>query len=234
MASLIDHREAARWRTTAARIVQALRQARDDGQRLALLNRLARRVADRDPLGGYPSFLKLLIVIAESDEHQAKRSIGDAMALGLRRMDLPSGTLNSWGAGAMVTAADASLASASLFQLSGGFQRGAPQRQFGPLEYLTVWFCQRTQRPYLGEDGYRDALGSLVDLFDQHGELRRLYPLKLRADASEGLNGAYTRATRDRLLALAEAWQRGDDSAAVAASAAAAVTTPRHWITREL
>ena len=43
-------------------------------------------------------FLRLLGVVAESDDVRAKRLLADTLATALRRMDLPGGALSSWGA----------------------------------------------------------------------------------------------------------------------------------------
>lgn len=233
-----DTDEGPRWREAAARLVQALRRAEDDEQRLALLLRLARGLGQtRSGVGngavgdyGYPAFLKLLLIIGESANDQAQRQLADTLAMALRRMDLPSGSLTSWGAGAMPTATQ----TASMAQLSGGYVSTAPKRQLGPVEYLTVWYCQRTQRPYLGEDSFRRAMRDLIALLDRNQELRRLYPLKLLAEAADGQEGAFTRRTRDRLQALADAWQRGATPEAVADAALCEPALPAHWALRSL
>lgn len=230
VAPLDAENEGCRWREAAARLAQSLRQAQDHEQRLALLKQLARRCGDNPQLQGYPAFLKLLLIIGESDELDARHLVADAFVLGLRRLDLPSGSLTSWGAGAFST----SLQSASIAQLSGGYQMPAPTRQLGPVEYLTVWFCQRTQRPFLDERSFRRSLQGLVRLFDVQPELRQLYPLKIHADASGGFDGAYTRVTRERLLALAGAWQRGESAAAIASAAAQSARPPSHWVVHDL
>ena len=95
----------------------------------------------------------------------------------------------------------------------------APRRQLDPLAYLTVWFCQRTHRPYLSESAYRTCVERLVDLFNSSGAARRLYPMKIEADLS-GIEGAFTRQTRQRLAALADSWKRGLGTVQVASAAA--------------
>lgn len=161
--------------------------------------------------------------------------MADTLALGLRRMDLPSGQLTSWGG---------SNAWPALQGFPGGtiggthFVNTAPQRQLGPIEYLTVWFCQRTQRPYLGERAFRDSLAKLVALFDCSREARELYPLKIESDLATGPEGAYTRQARERLGAIVSAWKRGEPPAAVADAAAglgsAASAERSRWLLRNL
>lgn len=221
------------WQQAAARLVSGLQATDDPELRLAMLKRLARRFGEL----GYPGFLKLLLVVAESDDATARRCVADTLALGLRRMDLPSGQLTSWGG---------SIAWPALQTFPGGtiggahFVNTAPQRQLGPIEYFTVWFCQRTQRPYLGEHAFRDSLTKLISLIDCSREARELYPLKIESDLATGPEGAYTRQARERLGAIVGAWKRGEPPAAVAdaaagpASAGAASAERSRWVLRNL
>jgi hypothetical protein len=206
------------WREAAARLVQGLRAAENDAElRLSLLKRLARRFGEL----GYPGFIKLLLTVAQSDEAQAKRLLADAFALGLRRMDIPSGQLTSWGGGNVWPALQQEGGGVPAHRLGSAYYvNAAPRRQLGPLEYLTVWFCQYTQRPYLGEPVYRETLAQLVALMDCSAEARRLYPLKIRSDLDAAAEGTYTRQTRERLRALSEAWIAGASGAQVATAAA--------------
>jgi hypothetical protein len=204
------------WRESAARLAQALRAAESDVElRLSLLKRLARRFGEL----GYPGFIKLLVTIAESEEAQVKRLLAEAFALGLRRLDMPSGQLTSWGGGNVWPALQSGGVPAHRLG-SAYYVNASPRRQLGPLEYLTVWFCQHTQRPYLGEPVYRDALAQLIVLLDHNDEARRLYPLKIRSDLDGAAEGTYTRQTRERLRALSEAWLAGGSGTDVAAAAA--------------
>src|SRR5262249_10847540 len=95
----------------------------------------------------------------------------------------------------------------------------APRRQLDPLAYLTVWFSQRTHRPYLSEESYRLCLQLLISLFNSSDAARRWYPLKIEADLT-GIEGAFTRQTRQRLAVLAAAWKHEQPVHAIAAAAA--------------
>jgi hypothetical protein len=88
-----------------------------------------------------------------------------------------------------------------------------------PVEYLTVWFSQRTHRPYLGEFTYRDCLTKLLDLFNVSTLARIWYPRKIEADLA-GIEGAFTRQTRRRLSLIAEGWKQGQPAAVISAAAA--------------
>lgn len=203
------------WRLAAGRLAQSLDASSDPGLRLALLKRLTRHFGEL----GYPGFIKLLLIVAESDDRRAQQQLADTIALGLSRADLPSGELTSWG-GSHAWPAAANLQTAmpahTLSALAGA---RAPRRLLGPVEYLTVWFCQRTQRPYLSEPRYRETLARLVALIDLSPQARELYPLRIEADLQHGREGSYTRQTRERLAALAAAWKKGLPAAEVAVAA---------------
>jgi len=224
----LDAPSPAQLRAAAARLVSAL-AAHDDGEyRLAVLKRLSRRLGEDH----YPMFLRLLAVVAESDDADAKRLLADTVATALRRSDLPGGALSSWGA----TRLPDNVTGMSAGALSGGFFGSSPRRMLGPIEYLVVWHLQRTQRASLGADTFRRHLALFVDLLNHSSEAATLYPQKLAADAQNELEGAYTRATRERLAAIARAWQSGlpPDAVAQAAIDAGQVDMPAGWVVRDL
>ena len=214
-------------RSAAARLVATLSAHADEEYRLTVLRRLVRKLGEER----YPLFLRLLTVVAESDDDTAKQLLADTFGAALRRMDLPGGALSSWGATRLPDAG-----TLDVNALSGGFFGASPRRLLGPLEYLTVWHLQRTQRIVLGADSYRGALAALVGLFNCSDEARVLYPQKLAADAVNELEGAYTRVTRDSLAALAASWKAGKPPEQVAQAALGATTSdhPSGWLVRDL
>lgn len=203
--------DAVAWRESAARVVQFLMQTQDEELCLAGLKQLCRRFGDQ----GYSSFLKLLLIIAESHHAQGQRRLADIFALGLRRGDAPSGVLTSWGATRFWSAQEPLQAG----MLPGNLGGVAPRRQLDPLAYLTVWHSQRTHRPYLTETTYRTCLARLIELFNSSPVAREWYPLKIEADLA-GIEGAFTRVTHQRLSTLAKAWKEGQPAAAIAAAVA--------------
>ncbi len=214
-------------REVAARLAGALHGGRSVEYRLGLLKRLARRLGEE----AYPVFLKLLSIIAESDDDIAKTAIAEAFVVALNRMDLPSGQLTSWG-GSNLRSGSAETADGSPPASS------TPRRQLGPIEFLTAWYAQRTQLPQLDEKHYTQTLSLLIELCNHSPELRRLYPAKLVADSRNELEGAYTRVTRDALATIAQAWSSDAAPAEIAQKVAAhesgAQTIPRGWILRDL
>ncbi|WP_407353242.1 hypothetical protein [Luteimonas sp. R10] len=215
-------------RAAADRLVSALAAHGDAEYRLTVLKRLARRLGEEH----YPMFLRLLAVVAESDDDRAKRLLAETFGTALRRMDLPGGALSSWGA----TRLPDNVTPFSAGALSGQFFGATPRRLLGPVEYLTVWHLQRTQRTPLGAQAFRSALAHLIALLNHSEDARSLYPQKLAADAENELEGAYTRATRERLAAVAAAWKAGrsPDEVAQAALDAVPEQAPGGWVVRDL
>jgi hypothetical protein len=199
------------WRDSAARLVQLLESSADAELSLAVLKQLTRRFGDH----GFPGFLKLLLIVAESSNELARRKLADAVALGLRRGDAPSGVLTSWGATRFWS--DRQPLHAGM--LPGNLLSAPPRRQLDPIEYLTVWFSQRTHRPYLSETAYYQCLLRLLTLFNDSPATRELYPLKIESDLA-GIEGAFTRQTRQRLGILVATWKQGQPVTAIAAAAA--------------
>lgn len=215
-------------RAGADRLVSALAAHSEPEYRLSVLKRLVRRLGEER----YPLFLRVLGVIAESDDPRAQRLLADTFATALRRMDLPGGALSSWGATRLPDDSTPQAAGA----WSGQFFGATPQRLLGPVEYLTVWHLQRTQRSALGAATFRTSLARMIGLLNQSEEARALYPQKLAADAQNELEGAYTRTTRDRLAAISAAWKSGrsPDEIAQAALDVPATAHPRDWVLRDL
>ncbi|MEN1941228.1 hypothetical protein WCE41_08840 [Luteimonas sp. MJ246] len=214
-------------RTAADRLVSALGAHSDPEYRLAVLKRLVRRLGEEQ----YPLFLRLVGVVAESDDERAQRLLAETFGVALRRMDLPGGALSSWGATGLPDHGAPVAASA----LSGHFFGATPRRMLGPVEYLVVWHLQRTQRTALSAEGFRSSLARMIAMFNRSEDARTLYPQKLAADAQNELEGAYTRATRDKLSAIAAAWAAGEPPERVADVATDAPATTAHgWIVRDL
>ncbi len=216
-------------RTAADRLVSTLAAHADPEYRLTVLKRLVRRLGEER----YPVFLRLLGVVAESDDARAQRLVAETFGTALRRMDLPGGALSSWGATRLPDATGPLDANALA---SGQFFGGSPRRLLGPVEYLTVWHLQRTQRTALSAETFRTSLARMIALLNRSDDARTLYPQKLAADAQNELEGAYTRATRDRLAAIAAAWRAGrtPDAIAQAALDAGAGDAPAGWVLRDL
>lgn len=195
----------------ARRLTFALGLRNEDEFRFAVLKRVARRFAD-----DYPEFLRLLLIVACSHDVRARQRVAQAMAVGLTRDDLPSGQLSSWGASTMGPSAE----TFSATDLTGRFFRGAPQRSLGPLEYLTVWHHQRTQRDALGAEAYCFALGRLIELVNDDAMARERYIARLKHETERQIEGTYTEATRSAMRKMADAWSNNATPDQIAADSA--------------
>jgi len=186
-------------RAAARALLHSLAACPTEELRVAVLKRVAKRLGDAN----YPVFVKLLAVVGESDDAPAKRLLAETLVCALTRGDMPTGSLTGWGsAGSWAASTSAALPASS-------FLRAVPRRQFDPVEYLTTWFGQSTDRVRLRPDLYRSALHALVALFDAHPAGARLYQSKLRADAANQPEGTFAQATRERLMEIARDWAAG-------------------------
>jgi hypothetical protein len=182
---------------TTRRLIAALQQEPSMELRLALAKRIVRQLGDE----AYPVFLKMLLIVAESEDPEAKQCVADLLAAAAQRMDLPSGQLSAWGG----SSRNGHEESVAVPAVSGSMNR---RRLLGPIEYLTVWYCQQTQRPMLDRNLYADALRKLLTLFELNPQLRTFYASKLDAEVGIELEGTYTCDTRRILGRLAQRWQR--------------------------
>lgn len=198
---------------TTRRLVGALQQEPLIELRLALAKRIVRQLGDE----AYPVFLKMLLIVAESEDPAAKQCVADLLAAAAQRMDLPSGQLSAWGGSYRNPGEETAHAAA------GSMNR---RRLLGPIEYLTVWYCQQTQRPMLDRTLYADAMRKLLALFELNPQLRAFYASKLDAEVGTELEGTYTRDTRDILGRLAQRWQQAGSTPEDVVQAAIRGTLP--------
>jgi hypothetical protein len=181
---------------SARALIHSLARCPDDDARVAVLKRVAKRLGDAN----YPVFIKVLTVVGESDDTAAKRLLADTLVSALLRGDLPSGSLTGWGsAGAWADGAAGALPASS-------FLRSPPRRLFDPIEYLTAWYSQTTDRVRLRPDLYAATLAALMSLFEGSGGGARAYGAKLADDAANQPEGTFAEITRARLFEIARAW----------------------------
>jgi len=189
---------------SARALLEALARHPSADRRAALLNRVARRLSDE----WYPAFIKIACVIGESHDDSAKRLLAEALAHAMKTGDLPSGSLTSWGASTDWLPAPAGVPSA--------FFRSIPKRSLGPIEFLSSWHSQSTNRAPLCDDVYRTALTSLLELFNASPAAARVYQSKLQSDSVNEPEGTFTCVTRARLSAIASLWAEGRSPAEIA------------------
>ena len=200
------------WLTKASHLARVLKEVDSADVRLAVLKRLGDRM--NEP--GYPGLLKLMMILAESEDWTARQRLAETIGTALQRLDLPTGELTAWGSGTGWH--DLTIQPGQWLDVQALSASAAPVRRFGPIEYLVVWYCQKTQRPYLSDEAYLKAVSQLIDLFNQSYISRQLYPAKILVDLEHGQEGNYSRRSRASLTRLATRWQAGDTPYQVAAS----------------
>jgi len=162
--------------------------------RLAIINRLNQQLGEQP----YPSLLKAMLMVAEGDDEPAKALLADTFAYAIDEMNLPTGSVSSWGASAGLP---------------------AYARRLGPIEFLTAWFSQPTDRTTLSRSGYQRTLVGLIKLFNCSAHARQLYPRWLQSEVESRQEGTYTKSTRDRLAAIARSWLDGLSAEAITEAA---------------
>lgn len=182
---------------SAQALLDALTQPSNADLRSAVLNRVAKQLGDE----WYPAFIKIACVIGESDDEAAKRVLADSLAQAMKKGDLPSGSLTSWGVSDEWMPPPAGV--------PRSFFRAAPRRSLGPIEYLSSWHSQSTNRAPLSDDVYRTSLTSLLQLFNASPAAARIYQIKLQSDSINELEGTFTAITRARLSTIASLWSQG-------------------------
>lgn len=196
------------WLTRAARLAAVLKEVASVDVRLAVLKRLSDRMDDP----GYPGLLKLLMTVAESDDLAARQSLAETLAIALQRLDPPTGELTAWGSGSSWN--DIAIQPGHWLDIQT--LSNTPVRRFGPIEYLVVWYSQKTQRPYLSQEAYLVSVERLVELINHSPLGKQLYPAKILSDLEHGQEGNYSRRSRTSLTQLARSWQAGEPPRQVA------------------
>jgi len=156
---------------------------------------------------GYPAFIKILLILSESKDIQAKARINEVLVYLLDTNSLPSGQLSAWGASLFWGAQD-KVGSGQSFTVRQLSSSSTPIRKYGPIEYLTVWYSQKTHRPYLTDEIFRNALETLFNLFTDTA-ITQKYSAYLDTELNTAAMGAYSNITRQRLSNLAIGWRKG-------------------------
>lgn len=134
----------------------------------------------------YPAFLHVLCHIGEHGDPGAQKAVADVLVLALQSGRLPSGRQAAWGS-----------------------VHGAATRSMGPIEYLCAWHAQPGNRGQLNATAFDRAARALLGLVSHSDSARQLYCAKLRADAEDPMDGAWSRTTRQALQAMTHAWAAG-------------------------
>ena len=181
----------------AREMTVALHHAASPNQRHRLLQQIASLLTDEN----FPALIKLFVIVGESDDVFAKKSLAEALADTLIRGDIPSAPLAAWGSTSLGLSAQAR-----------GFSVGA---RLDPLQYLCAWYTQsnahgaETTNPALSASSFSRALEALVAVFTGHADVAQRYRDKLNADLHNSQDGALSTTTQKLLRQIAEDWQQG-------------------------
>lgn len=170
------------WYSAAEALIEACVYLPTPEDRVRWLERLCLSLGDTL----YPAFLHVLCHIGEHGDPGAQKAVADVLVLALQSGRLPSGRHAAWGS-----------------------MHGTATRTMGPIEYLCAWHAQPGNRGQLNAIAFDRAARALLGLVSHSDSARRLYCAKLLADSEDPLGGAWSRATRQALQAMARAWAAG-------------------------
>jgi hypothetical protein len=176
----------------------------DNAYRLNVLKALVLQLG----IDAYPALIKILVIVSESSEVAVKIRIAQTFGYAAQCGDLPKGEMNAWGVGRSI-AEKTPVEPVTAGNFMRNYWTGTATRGLGPVEYLTVWYSQKTQRPYLTEAVYVDALTKVISLISSDAWAATCYSHAILLDLDTRMEGAFTRQTRLRLTNLANAWQKG-------------------------
>ena len=111
------------WEAAAQTLINGCTVLASDEQRVRFMDRVCLALGDQL----YPAFLKLLCLVSEHGDAEARRAVAQTMVHALSTGRMPSGRLQAWGAHA-----------------GEGRPRSAPTRTLGPIEYLCAWHAQQS------------------------------------------------------------------------------------------
>lgn len=175
-------RERPDWTAAADTLIRGCAGLPDGEARVRWIEGLCRTLGDQL----YPAFLRVLCTVGEQGAPPAQRAVAAALTEALESGRLPSGRHGAWGAVA-----------------------GQATRRHGPLEFLCAWYLHPPGSDALSASGFDRAARALLGLVAHEPQAHALYRARLRNAADDPLEGAWTRADRDALRALAQAWRPG-------------------------
>jgi hypothetical protein len=167
------------WYSAAEALIEGCVYLPTPEDRVRWLERLCLSLGD----ALYPAFLHVLCHIGDHGDPEAQKAVADVLVLALQSGRLPSGRHAAWGS-----------------------MHGAATRTMGPIEYLCAWHAQPGNLGQLNATAFDRAARALLGLVSHSDSARRLYCAKLIADSEDPLGGAWSRATRQALQAMARTW----------------------------
>ena len=183
------------WQASAQSLIDGIAALPTPNRRIDLLESLCEQLGNEL----YPAFLQLLYEVEVTGDAEAKHMIASTLVDCLLSGRLPAGQSSNWGS------------------LNRGPDSGTSSIYLGPIEYICAWQGQgRTDQKKLSVTQFNDILSSLIRLISNHQKAKELYAKKLISDANDAVSGAFSRATRSGLEAVAKALISGHSEAGIA------------------
>jgi hypothetical protein len=176
------------WDAAAQTLINGCSALATQDQRVRFMDRVCFSLGDQL----YPAFLKLLCMVSDHGDDEARRAVAQTLVHALSTGRMPSGRLNAWGGHAI-----------------DGRPASAHTRSLGPIEYLCAWHSQQSGSEPLPAAAFDTATKAVISLVSTDPQARALYCAKLRQDIDDPLGGSLTRTTRAGLSALVAAWEGG-------------------------
>ena len=177
------------WDAAAQTLINGCSALSTPEQRVRFMDRVCFSLGDQL----YPAFLKLLCLVSEHGDDNARRAVAQTLVHALSTGRMPSGRLNAWGG----------------HTIEGRTAPGGHTRSLGPIEYLCAWHAQQSGPEPLPAAAFDLAAKAVVSLVSSDPQARALYCAKLRQDIDDPLGGSLTRSTRAGLSALVSTWESG-------------------------
>ena len=181
-------RQQPNWEAAAQTLINGCTALANDEQRVRFMDRVCLALGDQL----YPAFLKVLCIVSEHGDAEARGAVARTMVHALSTGRMPSGRLQAWGGHAIE-----------------GRSGSAQTRSLGPIEYLCAWHAQQSGPSPLPAAAFDTASKAVISLVSSDPQARALYCAKLRQDIEDPLGGSLTRTTRSGLSALVASWEAG-------------------------
>jgi hypothetical protein len=139
----------------------------------------------------YPAFLRILCIIGQHGDQEARRLVTEALVQSLLTGRLPSGKLSAWGS--------------SRFNPNDLLGKTA---SLGPVEYLLIWYAQSSAITPLPIQSFQQAALDLLSLISSNPKAKLLYCKKLRSDIELPLDGALSSKSKLAIGQFVNAWER--------------------------
>jgi hypothetical protein len=185
-------RERPDWDAAAQSLVDGCISLETPELRVRFMDRVCLALGDQL----YPAFLRLLCMVSDQGDDQARAAVASTLVHALSTGRIPSGRLNAWGMSGNGTGTE-------------GRTSGGHTRSLGPIEYLCAWHAQQSGPAPLPLASFDTAARSMISLVGADPQAQALYCAKLRQDIDDPLGGSLSRSTRSALSALVSAWEQG-------------------------